>query len=46
MYLSRNITVKLLKRQEWGRRPALPPARRRSTLSPARRRRFAGLSRA
>jgi hypothetical protein len=45
MHLSRNVTLKLLKRQEWGRRPVVPLARRRGALSPARRRRFGGLSR-
>ena len=45
MHLSRNVTLKLLKRQEWGRPRAVPLVRRRSAWSPARRRRFGGLSR-
>jgi hypothetical protein len=40
MHLSRAETLKLLKRHEWGKRPAAaPPPRRRSALSAARPRR-------
>jgi hypothetical protein len=46
MQLSRTLTLKLLKRQEWGRRAPQPATRRGRALSPARRRRFGGLSRA
>jgi hypothetical protein len=49
MHLARTLTLKLLRRQEWGRR-AVALTRRRGALSPARRRRLAtspgGLSRA
>jgi hypothetical protein len=41
MHLARTLAVKLLRRQEWGRR-ALALPRRRVALSPARKRRFAG----
>jgi hypothetical protein len=41
MHLARTLAVKLLRRQEWGRR-ALALPRRRGALSPARKRRFAG----
>jgi len=41
MHLARTLAVKLLRRQDWGRRAvALRP--RRGPLSPARKRRFAG----
>ena len=42
MHLARMLTLKLLRRQEWGRRALAPLPRPRSTVSPARRRRFAG----
>jgi hypothetical protein len=45
MYLSRMVTLKLLKRQEWGRRPPAPAPRRRSALSSLRVRRPGPLSR-
>ena len=41
MHLARTLAVKLLRRQDWGRRAVAPP-RRRGALSPARKRRFAG----
>jgi hypothetical protein len=39
MHISRIITLKLLKRQEWGRRPAMAPRRRRSAWAAVRPRR-------
>jgi hypothetical protein len=46
MHLSRMLTLKLLKRQEWGRRPVAQVPRRRSALSSLRQRRPGPLSRA
>jgi hypothetical protein len=40
MHLSRTLTLKLLKRQEWGKRPAAQPPRRRSALASVRSRRL------
>jgi hypothetical protein len=45
MNLSRTVTLKLLKRQEWGGRALPLLLRRRRTPNLARRRRSAGLSR-
>jgi hypothetical protein len=33
MHLSRSVTLKLLKRQEWGKPPRAQPSRRRSGWS-------------
>jgi hypothetical protein len=42
MHLSRMTTLKLLKRQEWGKRPAAQPQPRRSALRTLRQRRPPG----
>jgi hypothetical protein len=36
MHLSRSVTLKLLKRQEWGKPPRAQPSRRRGALSAVR----------